>query len=322
MRLTAVLLAAVVLGACSQPNGDSADARRPAVTTSSSTTTTAPPPPTLPQPARYAPLLGEPALDVKQVAADVVQALTTYAAGEGNPAAARQRLATLQAAPEVADAAAPLLAPGAASLGEIVYPQLGGLVGQQASVMVVVRQRLLEGGAERAVTRTIDVRLDSSSGGWRVTELASLGGEPAATPAPLPPVAAEVLNSDRIELPDSARWDIEAGRIDVRVLELLARLARDRSLAVTTLASGHPYNVFGIDKVSNHIVGRAVDIWAVDGVPVLEQRDPAGPLFALVTQLLAEGVTELGSPWDLGDPIGASFTNTVHQDHLHLGYDA
>ena len=52
-------------------------------------------------------------------------------------------------------------------------------------------------------------------------------------------------------------------------------------------------------------------------------RDPLGPLHQLVEELLARGaVTELGSPWDLdGVGSGASFTNVVHQDHLHLAFD-
>lgn len=155
-----------------------------------------------------------------------------------------------------------------------------------------------------------------------VTELASLGGEAPATPTPLSGSADSVLSNPGIDLPDSARWDIESGAIDARVLDLLAELARDHRLSVTVLATGHPNNVFASRRVSNHTVGRAVDIWAIDGRPVVEQRQPDGALAALARSLLARGVTELGGPWDLDGPGGASFANTVHQDHLHLGFDA
>lgn len=258
---------------------------------------------------------------MKQLASDVLQSIGTYEMGGGTVAAATDRLAG-RGSSAVVEAAAPLLLPAAASSVEIVYPQLGGLTQTDASVMVVFRHRILVAGEEEVEVRTADVRLVRADAGWSVSTIASLGGNPVSVVA-LSPAAQAVLSSDRLELPDSARWDVEAGRIDDRVLDLLARLAVDHSLSVTVLATGHPHNVFATESVSNHTVGRGVDVWAVDGVPVVSQRDPTGPLHALVAQLLAEGVTELGSPWDLDGPGGrASFTNTVHQDHLHLAFDA
>lgn len=271
-------------------------------------------------PSRYTPLPGEPAPELKQLAADALQAIGAYDVGGGTPAAALERVAA-RADSSVVDEAAPLLVPTAASAIDIVYPQLGGLTSRQASVMVVFRQRLLEAGRQREVSRVADVRLARAGAGWSVSAIASLGGD-RISGGPLAANARAVLASKRIELPDSARWDIEAGRIDDRVLDLLVRLSGQHTLNVTVLASGHPHNVFATESVSNHTEGRAVDIWAVDGQPVVAQRDPAGPLHALVQQLLADGVTELGSPWDLDGPgRGASFTNTVHQDHLHLAFD-
>ena len=266
------------------------------------------------------PLPGEPAPEVKQLASDALQAMATYDVGGGTPIAAAARLGARGNTAAV-DAAAALLLPDAASAIDIVYPQLGGLTNTEASVMVVFRHRLLQGGEERVVTRTGDVRLERGPAGWSVATIASLGGEPGP-PAPVSPAGQAVLDNDRLDLPDSARWDITAGRIDDRVLDLLARLTVDHTLSVTVLATGHPHNVFASESVSNHTVGRGVDIWAVDGQPVVAQRDPASPLRTLVEQLLREGVTELGSPWDLdGTGRGASFTNTVHQDHLHLAFD-
>lgn len=314
LRSVALFVAAVGIGSCTS---GSVESRRPASQSSTSTTEVA----RLAPPAVYVPLAGEPEPEVKQLASDVLQSIGTYAIGGGTAAAAAARLAG-RGSDAVIDAAAPLLLPTAASAVEIVYPQLGGLTETEASVMVVFRHRVLLSGEEQLVTRTADVRLVRGSAGWSVSTIASLGGDPVSVGA-LTPAAQAVLDSDRVELPDSARWDIEAGRIDTRVLDLLARLAADHNLSVTVLATGHPHNVFATQSVSNHTVGRGVDIWAVDGQPVVSQRDPSGPLHALVAQLLAEGVTELGSPWDLDGPgVGASFTNTVHQDHLHLAFDA
>lgn len=311
-----VVVAALVAGvSCTTGSGEPG---RAAPRSSSSTTTEAP---RLAPPERYVPLPGEPGPEVKQLASDVLQSIGTYEIGGGTAAAAMERLAG-RGSSAVVDAAAPLLLPAAASAVEIVYPQLAGLTEADAAIMVVFRHRVLVAGEEEVAMRTADVRLVRGSAGWSVSTIASLGGNPVSV-GTLSPSAQAALNSDRLELPDSARWDIEAGRIDDRLLDLLTRIAVDHSLSVTVLATGHPYNVFGTKLVSNHSVGRAVDVWAVDGVPVVSQRDPAGPLQALVAQLLADGVTELGSPWDLDGPgNGSSFTNTVHQDHLHLAFDA
>lgn len=276
---------------------------------------------TLPAPVRYAPLDGEPAADAKQLAADTVQAITTYEVGTA-PADVRAGIESIGVDPMVADAATGLQASDSASVGEIVYPQLGGLTDTQASVMVVVRQRLLREGEERSVTRTVDVRLERTDQTWNVTGVASIGGSPPNAPVALSATASEVLANSAIDLPDSARWDIQRGGTDDRVLGLLLDMAAEHTVSVTVLASGHPQNVFDSVSVSNHTRGRGVDIWAVDGQPVLSQRDPAGSLHTLTGELLALGVTELGSPWDLDGPGGAAFTNTVHQDHLHLAFDS
>lgn len=73
--------------------------------------------------------------------------------------------------------------------------------------------------------------------------------------------------------------------------------------------------------MSNHTEGRGADIWAIDGQPVVSLRDPTGPIPGLVQGLVNVGATEVGSPFDIDGPGGASFTNEVHQDHLHVAFD-
>lgn len=318
-RWPALLSVLLVLSACS--TSDTAGA--PATDSrASSTTSTSAPTPSLPLPATYEPLPGEPVPEAKSLAARVVQTIGTYPVGGGTAENAASRLGgTVD--PSLIDAALPLLDATAASSTEIVYPQLGGLTDTEASVMVVFRQRLASSTDQWEVTRTADVRLTLTPEGWAASGIASIGGEPPPDPAPLSAAARDVLATKAIDLPDSARWDIEAGRIDDRVLQLLLRLAQEHTLGVTVLATGHPDRVFGASSVSNHTVGRGVDVWSVDGQPVVAQRDVGGPLHALVQQLVdSMATTELGSPWDLdGVGRGASFTNTVHQDHLHLAFD-
>ncbi|MDE0804850.1 MAG: hypothetical protein OSA99_16200 [Acidimicrobiales bacterium] len=251
-----------------------------------------------------------------------MQTLGTYPMGAGDVPSASDRVSTL-VDPTGIEAAEPLLVPDAASSVEIVYPQLGGLTPVKSSVMVVFRQTLLRADGEQRVTRTADVRLDRTDGSWTVTSIDSIGGDSPSEPTVVSPAGKSVLDSATIDLPDSARWDIEAGRIDDRILRLLVELARAHTLSVTVLASGHPYNVFEASSVSNHTLGRGVDIWAVDGEPVVLQQHAGSPVQALVQGLLDRGaVTELGSPWDLdGAGSSISFTNTVHEDHLHLAFD-
>lgn len=284
------------------------------------TSPTTPAPVRLDPPAQWAPGAGEPEPALKAAAA-VSMLLTTYEVGGGNVAATQARLAKAGHPAALAEAAVPLLDASAASAGDVVYPQLGGLSGERASVMVVLRQRLLTGGEIRAVSRTLDVRMIRRDSVWTAESLASAGGTEVPAPPGLVGPAAQVLASRDIELPDSARWDIMSGRVDGRVLDLLLRLAGEHKLAVTVFATGHPVEVFGSSSVSNHTKGRAVDIWAVDGVPVARQQDRASPLRAVATALLSQGVTELGAPWDVDGPGAAGFANVVHQDHLHLGFD-
>jgi len=320
-RLLAAFSALLLLTACSQTEGTRpAPSRAPAP--APSTTSATAPAPELPQPAVYEPVAGEPVPEVKSLAADLVQTIGTYPIGGGTAEEAAQRLGG-SLNPSLQQAAMPLLDPAAASSTEIIYPQLGGLTDAEASVMVVYRQRLATDTDEREVTRTADVRLTRTPDGWAATAIASIGGDPPPKPPALSAAARAVLAAEAIDLPDSARWDIEAGRIDDRVLQLLSRLAEEHTLGVTVLATGHPEHVFGTASISNHTVGRAVDVWSVDGQPVIAQRDAGGPLHALVQQLVdSTATTELGSPWDLdGVGRGASFTNTVHQDHLHLAFD-
>lgn len=305
----------VVLPACPWVANDP---RPTAAPPSTSTTSTTRPPPRLPPPPPYVAPATEVEPEVKQLAAQTVQLLTTYQASASTIDAARQRLVAAGAPPEIADKAGQVVVGGAASAGDIVYPQLAGFTTGRAAVMVVVRQRLLVDRTISAVTRTVDVRLLRSPAGWAVEDVVSFGGDPVAEPPDLSPLARKVVTHPRIQLPDSARWDIFAGRIDDRVLSVMANLADRYDIGVAVLSAGHPLQVFGTVRASNHIAGRAVDVWSING-PVVAQR-ATGALRPLVSELLASGVTELGSPLDVDGAARASFTDLVHQDHLHLGF--
>lgn len=130
-----------------------------------------------------------------------------------------------------------------------------------------------------------------------------------------------------VVLPAGAQEDIDAGRVDRRVVGLLSALGATYQIEVSVLVSGHSECVGGGDRaerpgcaVSNHWYGRAVDIAAVDGAAVTADNLPAR---RLLEQLLALPVelrpTEIGGPWD---DLAGVFSDAGHQDHLHIGWDS
>ncbi len=282
-----------------------------------------PQPPDPPEARPYEPLPEEVYPNAKRVAGRLAQQLTTYGPGD----TAEGLLGRVQPDRAVGEPSgsqvAVLLVPDARSEGEVVYAQLGGRTPESVSVMVVVRQRIHPtAGGLRESTRTLDVRLRLVGGEWAFDALASAGGQPVDRPPDLPAPAVAVLDHPRIALPDSVRWDVHRGGVDVRLLETMLAMAERFPYAVTVLSSGHPLEVFGTDRTSDHTGGWAVDVWAVDGIPVVTQRAEGTPAFALSRELFDAGVAQLGSPWDFDAAGRRSFTDVVHADHLHVSVGA
>lgn len=272
------------------------------------------PTPELSQPDRWAPGPGEVFPDAKQLAADTAQALTTYPHGSSAEAVAQAA-----GVPHVAPVLGGLVDPDAASAGTVVYPQMGGATDEEVAIMVVVHQvRERMGAGRREQTRTLDLRLARTPDGWAVAGLVSDGGPPVAEPAELVPEAAAVLAHDRIVLPDSARWDIYRGHVDTGLLQLLLDIAEHHDIQAVSMSTGHPYEVFGTTHQSNHTRGLAVDIYAVDGIPVVEQRHEGSAAHGLARWLYEKGIPALGSPWAFDGFGGRSFSDVVHHDHLHI----
>ena len=319
MRVTArrlaaacLALACLALAACSGDAGDDGTQRAAPQRDAER----APERPPVPPP--YSPPATEVSREGKRVAGRVAQALTTYGVG-ATPEAVARRVGSGVDVPSLAEMVKPVVLPDVRSTGDVVYPQLGGLTADAMSVMVVVRQRReSEDGSTSTETRTFDVRLRLTGGRWRFAELASIGGTPAERPSQMSPAAQAVVDSPRIDLPDSARWDIYRGEIDEALLQTMADAAERVPYSVAVLKSGHPYEVFGATHPSAHTAGYAVDIYAVDGRDVVEQRDTSSPAYRLASTLLAEGLAQIGSPWILGPGAPTSFSDAVHQDHLHV----
>lgn len=137
-------------------------------------------------------------------------------------------------------------------------------------------------------------------------------------------LVAAVLGHPSIELRAEARADIEAGLVDPRVLGALLHLAARHHLgSVGPFVSGHSLYVAGTDRISNHAVGRAVDISVLDGIPVSATnhgaRAAAEALLALAPPLRPD---ELGAPWDLPSSSVETWADAAHAGHLHAGWSA
>lgn len=293
----------------------------------STTTTTKPPRPrTVP----YSPVAGEVFVEAKLGGVRVVETLMTYDPDDTLRDVV-ERATDRAVGPLDVDALTgairPLFLPGVSSTAEVVYPQLGGLDPhrdpEKASIMVVALQRLDDGSTVSEVSRCLDVRVRKVDGAWGFDALADTSGVPVGRPPALGEEAERVLAHPRIGMPDSVRWDIYDGIVDPRILTALADLADRTSIEITTCRRGHPPNVFHTPNPSAHGVGRAVDIWAVDDLPVVQQRhDTTSTAHHVAADLFEAGqIHRLGSPWSFGGG-GRSWTDPVHQDHLHLGVSA
>lgn len=310
------------LGACARGE-DAPSAARPATSGASATPSATPPPVALPAQPAYEALPGEVEPSCKVAAARVLESALTWAPETGGSAGAAARLRSAGQPPAIAADLRSLLGDAVASSLRVVYPQYGGLSAGQtsASVMIAAEQALRPKPGAAVVTRglTVDVRLTRTGKAWRATsvDVPALPGRAGTSTNAI----RNVLGSPNLELPEAARHDVESGVVDDRVLSLLTELASRWKLHVLVLKSGHPRNVFPTDRVSNHTRGLAVDIWKINDVPVIE-RDRS-PWQAVMKAAAALGANEIGGPKDLdraarGKPY---FTNAVHQDHIHLGFD-
>jgi hypothetical protein len=139
------------------------------------------------------------------------------------------------------------------------------------------------------------------------------------TGGPLTPATDALLHDQNVTLDATGIADLQAGRIDPRVISLLTELSAHHRLVISSMCSDHPEHTSG-GSISNHYYGRAFDIASIDGRPVDAGNDLARQLALELAHLdPAVRPSEIGSPWAL--PGAAYFTDAEHQNHLHVGYD-
>lgn len=314
--ITAALTSASVsvVASCSRPQEPTAPsdvtARSPnSATGSTSTSSSTPTQPSLSPPVAWRPHENEVEVQCKLTAVhQVVAALTVDGGGPGRsiPSALRPLRGHVEGVEE--------------SVVEVVYPQYGGLSRdrRQASVMIVLNLVAIANGSSTttSTSMTIDVRLRRRDS-WRVTEVIIPKDRQRA--AKVPDEAKQLLRSRQLGIPREARLDLASGRIDPKLMELMVELSQRWHLGVHVLRTGHPSNVFGTERTSNHTKGRAVDLWALDRIPVIaHDRAPWRDVMEAAAGL---GADEIGGPVDIGDPGPPYFTNDVHQDHLHVAFE-
>jgi len=259
---------------------------------------------------------GEVRPDVKGRAVKLVEAVATWPPGGEGVAAARARIAALGLDPALADSFGALLGSGTAAVAQVVDAQYGGILTSSSSVLVVVNQwRAQPDGSTTAGGTTLDIRLVAAQPQWRVTEV-----HPAAPAAPsdaLPTPASQALSNTRLHLPYAARADVLGNSISGTVLGLLQALSQQLVADVSILRSGHPLFVFGTSRPSDHPKGRAVDVWAIDGKPLVLPENH-GLAVGLMRFAVAHGAYNVGGPVLLSGP--AYFSDQTHQDHVHIGF--
>lgn len=270
----------------------------------------------LPVGRRWRPTAREVEPQVKLAAARVIQALGVASA----TTSARQLLTDVDASPDLAPQAGPLIPPATPAVVHIVYPQYGGLTETAASVMAVVEQSWLADGRVRRRTVTADLRLTREADGWAVSALHPV--RPTGATLALSGPATRLAGTPGVQLPDAALVDLARGTVDPRVVSALLTLSKDFEMSVSVFRSGHPTKVLGTDRTSNHARGRAVDIWAINGRPVITMTADDRTLVDFLTQAGTTGSDEIGGPITPDGSGSAYFTNAVHRDHVHLGFDS
>jgi hypothetical protein len=134
-------------------------------------------------------------------------------------------------------------------------------------------------------------------------------------------LAQRVLADPRIQTYACGRTDIESGQIDRRILAALQYLVeRGYRLTITSLKCGHSFYTSS-GNVSAHSSGNAVDIAAVNGIPILGNQGRGSITEAVVRDLLKlQGTMRPAQIITLMEFGGPTFAMGDHDDHIHLGY--
>jgi murein DD-endopeptidase MepM/ murein hydrolase activator NlpD len=136
-------------------------------------------------------------------------------------------------------------------------------------------------------------------------------------------LARQVLANRRIHVYACGRRDIETGQVDRRVLATLQFLAASGlEPTVSSLRCGHGL-LTSSGNVSEHSSGNAVDISAVNGIPILGHQGEGSITDVTIRRLLTlQGAMQphqIISLMTFGG-AGNTFAMADHSDHIHVGF--
>jgi hypothetical protein len=136
-------------------------------------------------------------------------------------------------------------------------------------------------------------------------------------------LARRVLSNPKIEIYACGREDIRAGLVDQRVLATLELLAASELRpTVTSLECGHSY-LTASGNVSEHSSGHAVDIAAINGVPIAGHQGAGSIAEVTIQRLLTlQGAMKPHQIISLMTFAGTDNTYAMadHADHIHIGW--
>ena len=132
-----------------------------------------------------------------------------------------------------------------------------------------------------------------------------------------------VVNNPRINIYDCGASDVRSGQIDRRVLATLEYLASSGlKPTVSSLRCGHGY-LTASGNVSEHSTGTAVDIAAVNGVPIVGHQGSGSITDVTIQRLLTlQGTMKPHQIISLMTYENADNTYAMgdHDDHIHVGW--
>jgi hypothetical protein len=193
---------------------------------------------------------------------------------------------------------------------EVIDAQYGGILANQASVLVVTHPW----GAEASAGTTYDVRLVRAGTSWTVTQVLPSTPGTASTPSA---AALQVLADPGIALPPAAHADVASGHVHDSDLKAMLALAQSFRIGVSIVRSGHPTYVFGTARLSGPPFGRAFDTWRINEQAVVAETTPRTLVTEYMQALAATGSYNIGGPYR---PPGTPYFSDPTHHHVHAGY--
>jgi hypothetical protein len=132
-----------------------------------------------------------------------------------------------------------------------------------------------------------------------------------------------VLSDSRIQAYDCGRQDIRSGAIDRRVMAVLEYLAaQGLNPTVSALKCGHSF-YSSAGTISEHSYGTAVDIAAINGIPIIGHQGKGSITDITIQRLLRlQGTMKAHQIISLMTYPGTDNTLSLpdHADHIHVGF--